>query len=130
MVLALFYGCICNQMANQEIAMNTITRDQIKARLDAGEPTVLVEALPARYYEAEHLPGAINIPHGEISARAARELPDKDATIVLYCASTDCQNSRIATEFLRGAGYRNALEYVEGKADWKEAGYPMEGRSL
>lgn len=110
--------------------MNTITRDQIKARLDAGEPTVLVEALPARYYEVEHLPGAINIPHGEISARAARELPDKDATIVLYCASTDCQNSRIATEFLRGAGYRNALEYVEGKADWKEAGYPLEGRSL
>lgn len=104
----------------------TITRDELKARLDNGNPVTIIEALPQRYYEAEHLPGAINIPHDEIREKASGQLPDKDATIVTYCASTECRNSRIAADTLAVAGYRNVFEYVEGKQDWKEAGYPLE----
>lgn len=105
--------------------MKTITREQLYARLNSGEPTVVIEALPKKYFEAEHIPGAINIPHDEILKRAATELPDKNATIVVYCASTPCQNSKIATQALTSLGYQNAFEYVEGKADWKEAGLPL-----
>ncbi|CUR45691.1 Rhodanese-like domain protein [Alloalcanivorax xenomutans] len=105
---------------------DSIQRDELKRRLDNGDPLVLVEALPERHFHSGHLPGAINIPHEEVSALAGTALPDKDATIVVYCANTGCQNSRIAAGFLRGAGYRNVLEYVEGKADWQEAGYPLE----
>lgn len=107
----------------------SIKRDALKARLDAGEAITLVEALPRRYFDAEHLPGAINIPHDEIEARAGQALPDRDATIVVYCASTECRNSALAVEALVAAGYRNVLEYVEGKSDWKAAGYPLEGRT-
>lgn len=106
--------------------MNTIQRDELKNRLDQRENLTLIEALPARYYEAEHLPGAINVPHDEIRSRAPSDLPDRDATIVVYCASTECRNSRIAAETLSAMGYRNVLEYVEGKQHWKEAGYPLE----
>ncbi|WP_227819960.1 rhodanese-like domain-containing protein [Marinobacterium aestuarii] len=109
-----------------ELSYSTITRDALKARLDAGEPTLIVEALPARYYDAEHLPGAINLPHDEIRLLAPSALPDKDATIVVYCASTECQNSSIAARTLTAAGYRNVMEFVEGKQGWLEAGYPME----
>ncbi|UTW11681.1 rhodanese-like domain-containing protein [Marinobacterium rhizophilum] len=109
---------------------STITRDALKARLDAGEPTLLVEALPARYYDAEHLPGAINLPHDEIRLLAPSALPDKDASIVVYCASTECQNSSIAAQILAAAGYRNVMEFVEGKAGWLDAGYPMEGTAV
>jgi rhodanese-related sulfurtransferase len=104
----------------------SITREELKARLDSGQPVTIIEALPRRYYDAEHLPGAINIPHDEIRAQAAIQLPDKDATIVVYCANSACQNSRIAALALIAAGYRKVFEYVEGKLDWKEAGYPLE----
>jgi len=104
----------------------TITREQIKEKLDTKEPVTLIEALPKKYFDAEHLPGALNIPHDEIQADAPNILPDKKAFIVVYCASTDCRNSKIATDTLQQMGYSNAFEYVEGKQHWLEAGFPVE----
>lgn len=104
----------------------TITRNQIKGRLDNNEPITLVEALPNKYFDDEHLPGALNIPHDEIRQKAPKMLPDKDAYIVVYCASTECQNSKMATDVLRQMGYSNAFEYVEGKKHWLEANLPVE----
>ena len=106
--------------------INTISREQIKQKLDAKEPITLVEALPDRYYQAGHLPGAINIPHDEIREKAAQLLPDKNALIAVYCASTECQNSRVATQVLVQMGYSNAHEYVEGKQDWQDANLPVD----
>jgi rhodanese-related sulfurtransferase len=107
--------------------MNTITRERLKQWLDAGEPLILVEALPRRHFDAGHLPGAINIPHDEIRERAGRELPDPDATVVVYCASAGCRNSRIASRALTALGYRRVFAYAEGKQDWQAAGYPLQG---
>ena len=107
----------------------TISREEIKTRLDHGEPITLVEALPVKYFDHSHLPGAINIPHEQVAELAPRLLPDKTALIAVYCASTDCNNSRIATDRLRELGYVNAREYVDGKQDWIEAGLPVEGKA-
>ena len=97
---------------------NTISRERIRSILDAGEPITLVEALPRQYFDKHHLPGAINLPHDEVFARAPELLPDRDALIVVYCASTECRNSEIARDALEQMGYTNALEYVEGKQGW------------
>ena len=104
----------------------TISREQIKHKLDAGEPLIIVEALPERYFVAEHLPGAINLPHDQVRELAPALLPDKDAMIVVYCANTTCQNSSIATHSLQQMGYINSYEYVEGKQHWIEASLPIE----
>jgi rhodanese-related sulfurtransferase len=104
----------------------TITREQIKQKIDKQEPMTIIEALPQKYFEASHLPGALNIPHDEIRVKAADMLPDKDAFIVVYCASTECQNSKIATNTLLQMGYSNAFEYVEGKQHWLEGNLPVE----
>lgn len=108
----------------------TITREQIKTKLDSQEPLVLVEALPQKYYDAEHLPGAVNIPHDEIRLKAPDILLDKDALIVVYCASQTCQNSKIAANTLQQMGYTNVFEYVEGKQHWLEANLPVESTKL
>ena len=97
---------------------NTITREKIVKNLNERTPMILVEALPAQYYEKEHLPGAINIPHDQIHTLAPDLLPDKNALIITYCASTACPNSRIAATALQELGYSNVYEYVEGKEDW------------
>ncbi len=105
---------------------NIITREQIKHKIDSDEPITIIEALPEKYFVAEHLPGALNIPHDQIRERAPAMLPDKDALIVVYCASTECQNSRIAASTLQQLGYKNVREYVEGKQHWLEACFPVE----
>ena len=64
----------------------TITREELKARLDRRDPITLVEILPPPDYRAGHLPGAIYIPPIQVRELAARRLPDPAAEIVLYCA--------------------------------------------
>jgi rhodanese-related sulfurtransferase len=103
-----------------------ITREQLQARLEAGDDVTLVEALGPMYYDDAHLPGAINVPHDRVDELAPQLLPSLDATIVVYCSNTPCPNSAIASARLVQLGYTDVLEYVEGKQDWIEAGLPVE----
>jgi rhodanese-related sulfurtransferase len=104
-----------------------IHRDKLEELLDRGEVTV-VEALPEQYFDQEHIPGAIQVDYEELEEQAPERLPDKDAAIVTYCASLTCRNSEIAANKLIALGYTNVREYAEGKADWIEAGLPVEAR--
>lgn len=94
--------------------------------IDSGVQHKLVEALPKKYFEAEHLPNAINIPHDEISNTAPILMRDKSEPVIVYCANAECQNSHIAAESLRGLGYSKVYEYHEGKKDWIEAGLSVD----
>ena len=64
----------------------TISRDDLKLKIDRGESFLLVETLPAAAYHHAHLPGAINLPPDQITQLAPTLLPDKTADIVVYCA--------------------------------------------
>ena len=65
-----------------------IGRDELRAKIDGGDPFVLLEVLAPRYYRHSHLPRALNLPPGEVAEMAPDFLPDKDAEIVLYCWDT------------------------------------------
>jgi rhodanese-related sulfurtransferase len=107
--------------------VRTISRDEIKAKYDRNEAFVVLEALPEKYYRHSHLPGALNMPHDAVDALAPALVPDRNADIVVYCANTACKNSGIAAEALTALGYANVRAYEAGKADWIEAGLPIEG---
>ena len=74
---------------------DTITLDELKAAADAGQVTV-VDTLGPMYYDAGHIPGAINLPHTEVRERAGDLLPDRDAAVVTYCSNEACRNSAVA----------------------------------
>ena len=105
--------------------MNRITREELKDILDNGGDITLVEALPEMYWRKSHIPGAMQIDYTEIQDKAGKLLPDKNARIVVYCANTECQNSTKAAQSLESLGYREVFEYVEGKQDWEDAGFPL-----
>ncbi len=65
----------------------TISREELKKKIDRGDDFRLVETLPAETYHHAHLPGAINLPPDQVSKMAASVLPDKSADIVVYCGS-------------------------------------------
>ena len=103
-----------------------ISREDLKTLIASGKKHTIVEALPKQYYEAEHLPGAINIPHDAVSMTVFSLIPDKSGPVIVYCANTECRNSHTAAEAMRELGYSFVYEYTEGKKGWKEAGLLLE----
>jgi rhodanese-related sulfurtransferase len=67
--------------------VKTISRDELKQKIDRQEKFMLVETLPATAYDHAHLPGAINLPPNQVTELLPGLLPDKNAEIVVYCAS-------------------------------------------
>lgn len=104
----------------------TIDRDELRAKLDRGDAVTLVEALPPHAYAREHLPGAVNLPPDRTREDAPRVLPDRDAQIVVYCATPTCGRSRKTAATLLDMGYSDVKDYAGGKSDWIDAGLPTE----
>ena len=67
--------------------VKTISREDLKKMIERKDAFVLVETLPAIAYQHVHLPGAINMPSDQVRDLAPNLLPDKNADIVVYCAS-------------------------------------------
>jgi len=105
--------------------MPTITLEGLKQLLTEGN-VVLLEALPPMYYGAEHLPGAKNLPLGEIDALAPILIPDKTVPVVTYCSGHTCPNSKIAAHRLAALGCVDVRAYEGGKEEWVGAGLPVE----
>jgi rhodanese-related sulfurtransferase len=59
-----------------------IDRDEVRRLAQAG--AVLVEVLPAKEYEEDHLPGAINLPLRRLETEAVTLL-DPIRPVIVYC---------------------------------------------
>ena len=102
-----------------------IDRDQLLAMLEARQVTLL-DAQGPGWFEREHLPGAVRGRLDDPDATIAALGDDPDIEIVVYCSSSTCQGSALAASLLEGRGYRNVSRYTVGKADWIDAGLPIE----
>ena len=67
--------------------METVSREELKGKIDRGESFTPVEPLQPVAYQHEHLPGAINPPPDRVRELAPGLLPDKGAKIIVYCSS-------------------------------------------
>jgi rhodanese-related sulfurtransferase len=74
-------------LGRRKIMFDTISRADLKGKMDRGEAFTLVETLPAVAYHHAHLPGAINLPPDRVGELAPQILPDKSAEVIVYCAS-------------------------------------------
>ena len=102
-----------------------ITREALYDQITAAEPPVIVEALGAAYYADAHLPGAVNIPPGQVDRLAPTLLPVPDAAVVVYCSGT-CNSAEVVAGHLERLGYSNVAVYPGGKEDWVEHGLPVQ----
>ncbi len=102
-----------------------LTLAQLQAQRAAQPSTILIDALGERCFAAEHIPGAINVPHTVSDEVLLAAVPDRHATIVTYCANPACQNSHILAHRLRVLGYTNVAVFAGGKKEWTEAGLEL-----
>ncbi len=64
--------------------MKTISREELKAKMDGGDEFVLLEVLGEASYRREHLPGAVRY---EGSDAIPDLLPDRSTQVVAYCSN-------------------------------------------
>lgn len=97
-----------------------ITAQEAKQIMDSqpegNQPkAVIVDVREPSEYEAGHIPNAILLPLGQIESKAAQTLPDKNATLLVYCRSG--RRSKTGAETLLKMGYTNVLD-MGGIIDW------------
>ncbi len=101
-------------------ALSTIEcgAQEIKERLDAGEPVTMLDVREPAETAGGVIPGAIRIPLGQLQARW-EEVKDANE-IVCYCAMG--ARSLQAAHFLREKGLFNATSLDGGISAWMEIG--------
>jgi len=102
--------------------MEGVDRDDLLARVDAGEVTVL-DVRPPEEYEAGHIAGALSLPLEELESRLS-ELP-RDQRVVAYCRGPYCVLAVKAVEMLRSHGFE-AFRLEDGVPDWRARGGKVE----
>ncbi len=101
-----------------------ISLDEVKRRIDEGEPVTLVDVREREELDGGMMPGAVSIPRGFLEIEVERRLPDKSARIVTYCAGGT--RSALAAKTLADLGYTNVETANPGFVRWKEIGYPIQ----
>ena len=86
--------------------------------MDIDDAYTLVDVRTKAEYDEKHIQGALLIPHTEIKKRAEKELPDKEALIMVYCRSG--ARSKYAAEALGKLGFVNVRD-IGGIHAWPGA---------
>jgi molybdopterin/thiamine biosynthesis adenylyltransferase/rhodanese-related sulfurtransferase len=98
---------------------------EIDARsVDLEGDAVLVDVRRHDEWEQGHIPGAIHIPRGSLESRIEGLVPDRTASIVVYCASGE--RSAFGAKSLAELGYDNVSSLAGGFTDWKRNGYEID----
>lgn len=101
--------------------MKTITKDQVQEKLDDIRDTTLINTLPEEEFDNFKIPGSINVP-GQLDDFVERVsmmvMNNKDADLIVYCASSKCDSAEKAGTKLDEAGFNNVFHYVGGAAEW------------
>jgi rhodanese-related sulfurtransferase len=94
----------------------------IKKKLDAGEPMIVIDTREDNEWVRGHIPNAVHLGKGVIERDIEKAIPNKDATLVLYCGGG--YRSALAADNLQKMGYRNVISMDGGWRGWTEAGFP------
>lgn len=85
---------------------------------------VVLDVREREVFRQAHLPGARNVPRGELELRANQELPDPTARILVYCQFGKI--STLAAQTLRVLGYTRAVALDGGFEAWTQNARPVE----
>ena len=93
-------------------------------RIAWADPSLLVlDVRTPEEYAAGHLPGAVNIPHGELAARIGELAGARERDIVVYCRTGT--RSAQALEVLDKAGFKRVFHLKGDYTRWSEEKRPV-----
>lgn len=94
--------------------------EEIARRLEKGDVFHLIDVREESEWAAEKIPGARHLGRGVLERDIARQVPDTEADIVLYCGGG--YRSALAAESLQRMGYTRVTSMNGGIRGWKASG--------
>src|SRR5215217_1068289 len=99
--------------------------DPAEVREHLGNGVVLVDVRESEEWDRGHIPGAVHVPRGYLESRIEGAVSDRDAPVVLYCASG--QRSALAANTLTELlGFADVRSMTGGITLWKDRGYKVD----
>jgi sulfur-carrier protein adenylyltransferase/sulfurtransferase len=96
---------------------------ELKKRLDAGEPVVVVDVRDPDEYRDGSIDAATNISRGFLEFRIGTVAPEPSTPVVLYCQTG--LRSMLAAKALHDLGYTNVINLQGGFQRWAQSGLPV-----
>jgi rhodanese-related sulfurtransferase len=98
--------------------MKTITVEEVKARIDAGEKLNILD-VREQHENTEFNIGGFLVPLGKIQSMQLEDIEDwKNEEIIIYCRSGN--RSGQACLILEAAGFANAKNLSGGMLEWRD----------
>ena len=99
--------------------------DPAAVREQLGNGAVVVDVREPEEWGAGHIPGAKHVPKSYLESRIEGTVPDRDAHVILYCASGN-RSAWATRTMLEDLGYENVESMTGGFTLWKDRGYEVE----
>jgi rhodanese-related sulfurtransferase len=112
------------QHFESEFTFETDCWDTHEAMRTSDPGFVLLDVRGPAQFEARHVPGAINLPHGKIVAFRMNSYP-RDTLFVTYCAGPHCNGAARAAAKLAHLGFAVKI-MAGGVAGWIDEGFALE----
>jgi sulfur-carrier protein adenylyltransferase/sulfurtransferase len=96
---------------------------ELKKRLDAGEPVVVVDVRDPDEYRDGSIDAATNISRGFLEFRIGTVAREPSTAVVLYCQTG--LRSMLAAKALHDLGYTNVINLQGGFQRWAQSGLPV-----
>ncbi|WP_110690586.1 rhodanese-like domain-containing protein [Salinicola endophyticus] len=106
-----------------KLGLHTDAWDLAQDLANAIETLVVIDTRSRSHYLAGHIPGAISLPHVEMSDTSLAALA-RDRVYVCYCDGIGCNGSTWGTLKLATAGF-TVKELLGGLDFWQRDGHPI-----
>lgn len=100
-----------------------IDATEVKNAIDAKKKFILLDVRTTNEYAGGKIAGSINVPLDQIPGKITKTIPDKDATIYIYCLSG--ARSASAAQIMEKLGYTNIYNMTSGLLAWRANRFPL-----
>jgi molybdopterin/thiamine biosynthesis adenylyltransferase/rhodanese-related sulfurtransferase len=102
-----------------------VSPEEARRRMEGnGQKVVVLDVREREEYRQGYVPGAVSMPRGFLEMRVEEAAPDKEATVIAYCAGGT--RSLLAGRILKELGYRDVVSVRGGFTAWKNQGLPVQ----
>lgn len=106
-----------------------LSLEEFSSYVDA-KTGLILDARPEIFHRLGHIPGALSLPRDEFetgyAALKEKLEANRSQPLVLYCASSSCEDSHLVKTSLTALGFTNIAIFEGGWSAWTSAGKPEE----
>lgn len=104
--------------------MSAVDVETLKRMLAQEPHPALINTLPKEHFANTHIPESINVPQDQpdFVEQVEQAVGGRDHTVVVYCASQECDSSSQAARKLERAGFTHVYDFEGGAKAWQESG--------